>query len=201
MWPGFSCISPIGTWCERQEPSARLPSITFGQVQPLGERRTIIGQRGRSATPFFARGLLNAPNLVECPSSAAAISWCIFAGSWPSTKYRRVAVAAEQLIQFLVADAREHAGIGNFVAVQMQDRQHRAVGGGIEELVRVPARRQRAGLRFAVADDGSHDQIGIVKGRAERVAQARSPVRRPRESSRAFPARRDWECRPGRRIV
>ena len=52
MWPGFSCISPMGTWCERHESSARLPSISFGHVQPLGERRIIIGQRGRSTLPL-----------------------------------------------------------------------------------------------------------------------------------------------------
>ena len=48
MWSGFSCISPSGTWCERQVPSIRLPSTSFGPVQPLGVRSTIIGQRGRS---------------------------------------------------------------------------------------------------------------------------------------------------------
>ena len=30
----------------------RLPSISFGHVQPLGERSTIIGQRGRLVKPF-----------------------------------------------------------------------------------------------------------------------------------------------------
>jgi hypothetical protein len=30
-----------------------LPSISLGHVQPLGERRTIMGQRGPSAEPFW----------------------------------------------------------------------------------------------------------------------------------------------------
>ena len=36
-----------GTWCARQKPSTLWPSTSFGPVQPLGERSTIIGQRGR----------------------------------------------------------------------------------------------------------------------------------------------------------
>ena len=68
---------------------------------------------------------------------------------------RLVAVAAEQLRQLLVADAREHRRAGDLVAVQMQDRQHRAVARRIQKLVRMPARRERAGLRFAIADDAA----------------------------------------------
>ena len=56
---------------------------------------------------------------------------------------RIVAVAAQQLGQFLAADARQHGRIGDLEAVEMQDRQHRAVARGVEELVGVPARRQR----------------------------------------------------------
>jgi hypothetical protein len=33
-------------------PSFRRPSISFGPVQPFGELRTIIGQRGRAALPY-----------------------------------------------------------------------------------------------------------------------------------------------------
>ena len=51
----------------------------------------------------------------------------------------------------------------------MQDREHRAVADRIEELVRVPARRERTGLGFAVADDARDDEIGIVERGAERV--------------------------------
>ena len=39
-----------GTWCERQDPSVRWPSISFGPVQPFGVRSTIIGQAGRSVS-------------------------------------------------------------------------------------------------------------------------------------------------------
>ena len=106
-----------------------------------------------------------------------------------------VAVAAEQLVQFLVADARQHRRVGDLVAVEVQDRQHGAVVDGIEELVRVPTGGQRAGLRLAVADDAGDDQIGIVEGGAVGVRRASSPVRRLRGSSRAFPGRRGWECR------
>src|SRR6266498_3676687 len=38
----------MGTWCEREVPSVGLPSTSFGPVHPLGERKIIMGQRGRA---------------------------------------------------------------------------------------------------------------------------------------------------------
>ena len=84
---------------------------------------------------------------------------------------RRVAVAAHELVELLMRDAGEHGRVGDLVAVEVQDRQHRAVGLGVEELVRVPAGRRRAGLRLAVADDAGDDQVGIVERRAVGVRQ------------------------------
>ena len=83
----------------------------------------------------------------------------------------RPPVAAEQLLQFLAGDAGEDGRVGNLVAVEMQDRQHRAVGGRIEKLVGMPRRGQRTGLRLAVADDAGDDEIGIVEHRPERMAE------------------------------
>ena len=80
--------SASGIWCARQKPSTLWPSTFRGAVQPLGLRRTIIGQRGRIALPA-ARGLfLDACRIssTQC-SSVAAIAWCMLAGSLPSTKY------------------------------------------------------------------------------------------------------------------
>ena len=101
----------------------------------------------------------------------------------PLDEIRRVAIAAEQVIQLLMADAGENAGIGDLVAVQVEDRQNHAVGRRVQELVGMPARRQRSGLRFAVADDTGNDQIGIVEGRSvgmrEGVAEFAAFVNRP----------------------
>ena len=76
----------------------------------------------------------------------------------------RVAVAAEKVVQFLMADAGQHRRIGDLVAIEMQDRQHDPVGYRIQEFVGVPARRQRTRLRLAIADDAGDDQIRIVVG-------------------------------------
>ena len=65
---------------------------------------------------------------------------------------RRPAVAAQELVQFLRFDPREDGRVGDLVAVEVQDRQHRAVGDGIEKLVGLPRRRQRTGFRLAIAD-------------------------------------------------
>ena len=47
----------------------------------------------------------------------------------------------------------------------------RAVARRVQELVRVPTGRQRAGLGFAIADHAAGDQIGIIEDRAMRVQQ------------------------------
>ena len=82
---------------------------------------------------------------------------------------RIVAAARQQFGELRLRDPREHRRAGDLVAVEMEDRKHGPVAHGIEKLVRVPARRQRARLRFAVADDRARDQIGIVENRAVRV--------------------------------
>ena len=84
---------------------------------------------------------------------------------------RRVSVSAKKRLKLLVTDARQHRGIGDLVAVEMQDRQHRAVAQRIEKLVGVPARRKRSRLRFAVADDRGDNEVRIVKGGAVGVRQ------------------------------
>ena len=53
----------------------------------------------------------------------------------------------------------------------MQDRQHRAVGGGIQEFVGVPGGCERPGFGFAIADDAGDDQVGIIEHGAEGMAE------------------------------
>ena len=100
-----------------------------------------------------------------------AISWCILLGLVALDEVGLVAVTAEQLFQFVVADAGQHGRVGDLVAVEVQDGQHGAVVDGIEELVRVPTGGQRPGLRLAVADDAGDEQVGIVEGRAVGMGQ------------------------------
>jgi hypothetical protein len=80
-------------------------------------------------------------------------------------------VAAQQLRELAPWDACEHRRVRNLVAVQVQDRQHRAVGGRIEEHVRVPGSSERTGLGFAIADHACRDQVGVVEHGAEGVTQ------------------------------
>ena len=86
-----------------------------------------------------------------------------------------VAVALEERQQLRLGDARQHRGVGDLVAVEVEDGQDGAVADRVQELVGVPARGQGTGLRLAVADDAADHQVGVVEGRAvgvrERVAQ------------------------------
>ncbi len=86
---------------------------------------------------------------------------------------RMVAVPAHEVGELVLADAGQHRGVGDLVAVEVQDRQHDPVGLRVDELVGVPAGGQRAGLGLAVADDGDGEdkQVGVVERRAVGVGQ------------------------------
>src|SRR5690606_892146 len=84
---------------------------------------------------------------------------------------RFVAVAAQLGEQVLLGDARRYGRSGDLVAVEVQDRQDRAVAHRVEEADRLPAPGQRPGLGLAVADDGGDHQVGVVEGRAEGVGE------------------------------
>ena len=84
---------------------------------------------------------------------------------------RLIAVALEQAQQAALVDARQHRGVGDLVAVEVQHRQHRPVARRVEELVGVPGGGQRAGLGLAVAHHAQRKQVGIVEHRAEGVCQ------------------------------
>ena len=87
-----------------------------------------------------------------------------------------------------MGDACEDGRVGDLVAVEVQDRQHHAVGDRVEELVGMPCGGQRAGLGFAVADDAGDDQVRIVErgpeGMADRIAQLAPLMNRPRRLRR-----------------
>src|SRR3954469_15367237 len=72
----------------------------------------------------------------------------------------------------------------------MEDRQHCTVVDRIEELVRMPARRERTCFGFAVADDACGNEIGSVEDRAvrvyERVSELAAFVNRSRRFRRGM---------------
>ena len=79
------------------------------------------------------------------------------------------AAAVEEALHLVVRDAREDGGVIDLVAVQVQDGEDCAVACGVEEFVGMPCRRERARLRFAVADGNGRDEVGVVEHRAERM--------------------------------
>ena len=84
---------------------------------------------------------------------------------------RPIPVAAQQRVELILRDAGQQCRVGDLVAVEVQDRQHRAVPGRVEEPAAVPAGGQRAGLGLAVAHHARDDQARVVERRAARVGQ------------------------------
>src|SRR5438034_7244283 len=90
-------------------------------------------------------------------------------------KVRLVAHPLEELLQFVLGNAGQEAGVGDLVSVQMEDRKHAAVTDRIEKLVAVPTGCQWARFRLAIADDAGYDQVRVIErgsvSMAERVAE------------------------------
>jgi len=76
---------------------------------------------------------------------------------------RLVPIPFEECAQPRLGDPRQQGRVRDLVPVQVEDREHRAVADRVEELVRVPARRQRTGLGLAVPDDATDEEIGAVE--------------------------------------
>ena len=75
--------------------------------------------------------------------------------------------ALEEVLDFLMGHAAEHGGVGDLVAVQVQDWQHSAVANGVQELVRLPGSRQGACLSLAIANGDRANQVGVIKDSTE----------------------------------
>ena len=77
----------------------------------------------------------------------------------------------DQRADLFVRHAAHDGWTGDLVAVQMKDRQHRAIARRIEEGNPLPSRRQGTGFRLPIADYCHHQQVRVVERRAEGVAQ------------------------------
>ena len=97
-------------------------------------------------------------------------------------KVRFATVAATQAVQFFSLMRARIGRVGNLVSVQVQDRQHGAIGDRIQKLVRMPGRRQRTCFGLSIADDASHDQVRIVKSGSDSAWDSAYPIRRLRGS-------------------
>src|SRR5690606_38211682 len=74
-----------------------------------------------------------------------------------------VTAAVKQPPELLIAHAGEERRVRDLPAVEVQDGKHGAVARGVQELRRVPARGERAGLRLAIPHPAGGDERGVVE--------------------------------------
>ena len=88
---------------------------------------------------------------------------------------RLIAHALKELGELLVGHAGKNGGVGDLIAVEVQNRQDDAVRCRVHEFVGLPRGRERAGLGLTVAHHGHGQQARIVHdgaiGVAERIAE------------------------------
>src|SRR4029453_9593011 len=71
-----------------------------------------------------------------------------------------------------MGNARQQRGVVDFVTVKMQDRQHRPVPNGIQELVGMPGGSQRPSFGFAVTYYHCNQQVRVIEGGAKGMGDA-----------------------------
>src|SRR5207248_582560 len=116
----------------------------------------------RPAGPFaravIAGGALGAFDLVERLVESGRELLVDLGRVVAGDEQRVPAVAFEERDPFLLGDPGEYGRVGDLVAVQMQEREDGAVPARVEELVAVPARRERPRLSLAVSDHAGDDE-------------------------------------------
>ncbi len=143
---------------ERRAPALGRSHHDHGPARPLGHAR---GARFLAHAADFVDGVLHGGG----HGLMHRVRVRSFYEVW------RPPIAAHQLLQLQVADARQQRGIVDLVAVEVEDGQYRAVANGREEFVDVPGGRQRAGFGFAIAHHRGDDELRIVERSAASVRQ------------------------------
>ncbi len=151
--------------------------MTFGPVQPLGDLSTIIGQRGRDVSLFVRAFFWICLMLSMAFSMAVAMSSCIFSGSSPSTK-RGVQPQPRKNCSSSSGSIRERI-VGLLILYPLRCRIGSTAPSvtGSSILVGLPGGRQRARLRFTVANNTRDNR---PKSMTERIAQFAALVDRAR---------------------
>ncbi len=206
-------LGPLGEARERH--LVRAPGALGGLAvhrgragPPLGRAQHDHRPEGARPRSTAARGRLEAGDVVERLVQRRRHGPVHQPGIGALDEEGAMAVAAHQALELLAGDPREEGRPGDLVAVEVEDRQHRAVTHRIEELVRVPAGGERSGLGLAVADDAAHDQTGVVEGRSvgvgQRVAELATLVDRAgglgRDVARDAPGERELAEEPAQAL-
>ena len=118
-----------------------------------------------------ARVLLDGVDLLDGPVHCLGHFGVHLGGVVALHEARLPPAAAEEHLELFVADAGKERRVCDLEAVEVQNRQHRAVRDGVDELVAVPRGGERAGLGLAVADDAGGDQVGVIHHGAEGVCE------------------------------
>src|SRR5258708_5208042 len=113
---------------------------------------------------------------------------CIRSGSWPY-KDGIPAVTPHQALKLFPGDAGQNGWICDLVSVQMEDRQDRPVGAGIEKFICMQSGCKGTGFGLSIPDNACNDKRGIIENRpksvAQRIAQLAAFVNRPRAFRRS----------------
>ena len=143
----------------------------FGAGPAFGAFEDDHGPKGTGGVVVVAGGELDLFDLIDGGVEGSGHGLMRFFGFVAFDEVGGPAVAFKELLQFFVGNAGEEGGVGDFVAVEMEDGEDHPIGDGVEEFVGMPGGGKWAGFGFAVADDASDNQVGIIEDRAEGVAE------------------------------
>jgi hypothetical protein len=162
----------MGTWCARQNPSTLWPSTSLGAGPALGGAQNNHRPAGAVHVAVDPGIPLNFLDLKDTVFHHRRHFLVHLGGVAALHDVGGVAVASEQGLQFFPRDAGQNGGVGNLIAVQVQNGQHCPIPSRVDELVGVPGGGQGTGFRFPIAHHAAGDQLGVVQNAAVGVADA-----------------------------
>src|SRR5262245_4603954 len=86
-----------------------------------------------------------------------------------SDKESLITVSGEKVADAFVGLAAPDRRAGNFITVEMQDREHRSIAHRIDKFHTLPAALERACFCLSIAHDSYHNQLGVIESCAERM--------------------------------
>src|SRR5215208_1100328 len=126
---------------------------------------------GAPREAILARLTLDGSDLLVAPVECSGKPLVHAGQVVPLDEVDRVAMPFEYRADLVIGRASQHGGVGDFVAVEVQDREHGTVASRVQEAYALPGALQGSGLGLAVTDDRGDEEVRVIEGRAEGVRE------------------------------
>ena len=114
--------------------------------------------------PLFSRPVLYGLDFTDCGLQFRSHQLVHGLRVMAFHEIRFVPVPSEQTCEFFIAHTPQNCRVRDLVSVQVKNRQDCSIPCRVQELVRMPTRGQRPGLRLSISHYTTDQKVRIIKG-------------------------------------